>query len=77
MFDAQFDLALSSARDRGERTGVVVVDMNGLKLINDLHGHRAGDEALIALAQEVTKAAGPHCLGRKDRRRRVRRGTFS
>jgi diguanylate cyclase (GGDEF)-like protein len=58
MFDAQFDLALSFARDRGGRTGVVLVDMNGLKRINDLHGHRAGDEALIALAEEVTRAAG-------------------
>jgi diguanylate cyclase (GGDEF)-like protein len=62
MFDAQFDLALSSARDGGRRTGVVVVDMNGLKLINDLHGHRAGDEALIALAEEVKKAAEPNSM---------------
>jgi GGDEF domain-containing protein len=68
MFDAQLDLALSLARERGGRTGVVVLDMNGLKLINDLHGHRAGDEALIALAEEVMKAAGPGCTGRKDRR---------
>ena len=62
MFDAQFDLALSSARDSGGRTGVVVVDMNGLKLINDRHGHHAGDEALIALAHEVTKAAGSNSM---------------
>ena len=62
MFDAQFDLALSSARDAGCRTGVIIVDMNRLKLINDMHGHRTGDDALIALGAEVNKIAGPDCV---------------
>ena len=31
-------------------TGLVTVDMNGLKEINDNHGHAAGDEALTTLA---------------------------
>lgn len=31
-------------------TGLVTVDMNGLKEINDNQGHAAGDEALITLA---------------------------
>jgi diguanylate cyclase (GGDEF)-like protein len=62
MFDAQLDLALSLARDIGRRTGVIIVDMNRLKLINDMHGHRIGDEALIALAAELKKMAGPDCV---------------
>jgi diguanylate cyclase (GGDEF)-like protein len=44
------------------RTGVIIVDMNRLKVINDVHGHRVGDEALIALAAEVRKVAGPDCV---------------
>jgi diguanylate cyclase (GGDEF)-like protein len=62
MFDAQLDLALSLARDIGRQTGVIIVDMNKLKLINDMYGHRIGDEALKALAAEVKKMAGPDCV---------------
>lgn len=62
MFDAQLDLALSLARDVGRQTGVVIIDMNRLKLINDMHGHRTGDAALRALAAEIKKMAGPNSL---------------
>jgi diguanylate cyclase (GGDEF)-like protein len=62
MFDAQLDLAISVAHDLGRRTGVMIVDMNKLKLINDVHGHRIGDEALRALAAELKKMAGPGYL---------------
>jgi diguanylate cyclase (GGDEF)-like protein len=62
MFDAQLDLALSLARDIGRCTGIIIIDMNNLKLINDIHGHRTGDEALKALAAELRKMAGPDCV---------------
>lgn len=62
MFDAQLDLAISLARELGRRTGVMIVDMNKLKLINDVHGHRIGDEALRVLAAELKKMAGPDCV---------------
>jgi diguanylate cyclase (GGDEF)-like protein len=62
MFDAQLDLAISLARDLGRRTGVMIVDMNRLKLINDVHGHRIGDEALRALAAKLKQMAGPDCM---------------
>jgi diguanylate cyclase (GGDEF)-like protein len=62
MFDAQLNLALSLARDSVRRTGIVIVDMNKLKLINDVHGHRVGDEALKALAAELKRMADPDCV---------------
>jgi diguanylate cyclase (GGDEF)-like protein len=62
MFDAQLDLALSLARDIGRQTGVIIADLNKLKLINDMYGHRIGDEALKALAAELKKMAGPDCM---------------
>jgi diguanylate cyclase (GGDEF)-like protein len=62
MFEAQLDLALRLARDNGGHTGVIIADMNKLKLINDIHGHRMGDEALRALATELKKMSGPNAL---------------
>ena len=62
MFDAQLELAVSLARDLGRHTGVVIVDMNNLKLINDLHGHLMGDEALRTLAAELKRMVGRDCV---------------
>ncbi len=62
MFDAQLELALSLARKVSRRTGVIIVDMNRLKLINDMYGHRVGDEALIALGGELKKSVDPDCV---------------
>jgi diguanylate cyclase (GGDEF)-like protein len=50
MFDAQLELALSRAQETGSRTGIIIVDMDNLKFLNDKHGHHAGDEALKRLA---------------------------
>lgn len=38
----------------GERIGLLIIDMDGLKKINDTHGHRTGDAALQALASRIT-----------------------
>lgn len=62
MFDAQLNYALTLARDSGRRTGVVFVDVNHLKAINDTHGHPVGDQALRTIVRELVKAAGPNCL---------------
>ena len=43
-----------------EITALVSIDMNGLKDINDTHGHAAGDEALTVLALCFTQAAKAH-----------------
>ena len=60
MFDAQLHLALSLARETDRRTGIIIVDVNHLKFLNDKHGHSAGDEALKAVAAELKKKAGPY-----------------
>lgn len=38
---------------------VVMFDLNGLKTINDKHGHKAGDDALIIVAKEISDAFAP------------------
>ena len=62
MFDAQLDLVLSTARKNGSSAEIAVIDMNGLKAVNDKYGHSVGDEALKTLAESLKKAAGPDCI---------------
>jgi diguanylate cyclase (GGDEF)-like protein len=62
MFDAQLHLALSLAQKAGSRTGIIIIDMNNLKFLNDKHGHYIGDEALKGLALELKNKAGPDCV---------------
>lgn len=39
-----------------ERTAVLFVDLNGLKVLNDTYGHRVGDEAIRVTAQRLRAA---------------------
>lgn len=39
---------------------LITLDLNGLKKINDRHGHEAGDEALIAVAHAIRDTFAPY-----------------
>src|SRR4029077_19890626 len=41
----------------GEATSLVLIDLDGLKLVNDRDGHLAGDRMLVTFATELTTAA--------------------
>lgn len=45
--------AIAQANRKKELAGIMMIDMNGLKNINDQHGHRFGDAALREFARRL------------------------
>src|SRR5690606_38742088 len=48
-----FDRALASAVETSDQVGLVLIDVDDFKSVNDKHGHMAGDLALKTLAQAM------------------------
>ena len=48
--------AMAQAQRRGQQLAVAYLDLDGFKAVNDLHGHDAGDQVLITLAQRMKQA---------------------
>jgi len=46
---------IERARSAGAPLGVALVDLDNFRLLNDNHGHRAGDEALLAVADQLRR----------------------
>lgn len=44
---------LKKAKNKKEPLGILMLDMNGLKQINDIYGHRAGDVALVEITVRI------------------------
>ena len=49
---------IEEAGARGSQIGLCAIDLNRFKEINDLHGHKAGDEVLVLLAQRMRAVLG-------------------
>jgi len=52
--DAALDQLVARARRSGTPLGVVSLDLDHFKQVNDRHGHEAGDAVLVALAHVLT-----------------------
>ena len=48
--------AMAQAQRRGQQLAVVYLDLDGFKSINDQHGHEAGDQVLVTLAERMKQA---------------------
>lgn len=57
LFESQARYALDTARQNPSAIGVVLIDLDGFKPINDQFGHAAGDKVLVEMAQRLSSAA--------------------
>jgi diguanylate cyclase (GGDEF)-like protein len=55
-FERSMDRAVASAQRHKRRLALMMIDLDGLKEINDTYGHHVGDEAIRVLAQELQRA---------------------
>ena len=46
--------AISDAEQQGKHIGLLFVDLNGFKAVNDEYGHAAGDKLLITVAARIS-----------------------
>ncbi|MBN9454420.1 MAG: diguanylate cyclase [Bosea sp.] len=53
------DSVLREAGESGEALGLLLLDLDGFKLINDRHGHLAGDELLKQVAMRLKSVVRP------------------
>ncbi|MSP62180.1 MAG: GGDEF domain-containing protein [Myxococcales bacterium] len=59
-FDAAYARALASARVKRESLSVLMLDMDGLKTINDTHGHPFGAYAIAEVGKIIGEVVTPH-----------------
>ncbi|WP_176787513.1 PAS domain S-box protein [Roseospirillum parvum] len=61
LFMDRLDQAVAQAARRGHRMGLMFIDLDGFKEINDSLGHQAGDALLVAAARRMG-----HCVREAD-----------
>jgi diguanylate cyclase (GGDEF)-like protein len=54
-FMRELERLVDRAQRYGESAAMLFVDLDGLKMINDSFGHKAGDEALIQVAEMLVR----------------------
>jgi diguanylate cyclase (GGDEF)-like protein len=59
LLEDRLALALAKSERSGTLTGLLFVDLDRFKAVNDTYGHLVGDRLLIAVAQRLTSALRP------------------
>ncbi|MFE2752752.1 putative bifunctional diguanylate cyclase/phosphodiesterase [Actinosynnema sp. NPDC059335] len=60
---AHFLHLVDEALRAGEAVGLLVIDLDGFKEVNDAEGHEAGDWYLVSAAERISRAVGPVATG--------------
>jgi diguanylate cyclase (GGDEF)-like protein len=61
-FFQKFDELMKDETNTGKYLYLFSIDMDGLKYINDTHGHSEGDFAITALSKAIVKVFGSHAV---------------
>jgi diguanylate cyclase (GGDEF)-like protein len=56
LFEDRLVAAISQSQTNGTRTALLMIDLDGFKLINDSHGHDVGDELLRQISRNLRSA---------------------
>jgi len=56
MLYERLNQALASAERHDTQLGLMLLDLDGFKAVNDAHGHAVGDQLLVALGQRLTES---------------------
>jgi len=59
LLNDRIEQSIARLRRSDQRVGVLFIDVDGFKAVNDKLGHAAGDEVLIELAQRLRRAIRP------------------
>ncbi|MDP3275667.1 MAG: sensor domain-containing diguanylate cyclase [Deltaproteobacteria bacterium] len=54
-----FETERSSLEERSVAVGIAIVDVDGLKVVNDREGHHAGDRLIVRVASALRRASPP------------------
>ncbi|MEW5423119.1 putative bifunctional diguanylate cyclase/phosphodiesterase [Amorphus sp. 3PC139-8] len=61
-FEQSFEKALTEAGEMHRSVGLVFMDLDRFRAVNDLHGHGGGDRVLQGIAQRIKTIVGSCCL---------------
>ncbi len=61
-FFEKWDAVLHECKRLNENCGILLIDIDHFKIINDTHGHQTGDEVILRVASLVKQYESPRCF---------------